>query len=961
MSTTGNTDGTSTSTVVRTSVTQTRQDVAGEEADSTGLPRLAKFDPEVIKLETWRIQFDSHLSSHGMATDRKKPLLLGSLAPKAMEMLASMCRPKDPGAFTFDELIKQQAGQTLLDFSNSLRNQAVKCDFPDTFVDDQLCAAFMSGVASETTRRYLYSLPVSSVEKFDTLYEEADKYEQSRADAKQSGSKSQSPDVAAIKRGGFHGRGRGRFRGRGGNNNVGRKSACFGCGSTSHMKPDCPHKNAKCYNCGKTGHTAKVCKAPKKEGRDQRRTNYVRTQEYDVLRTGPVTPTSIFVPLTMNGKNVPMELDTGSSVTIMSKLTWRRVGAPKLRKADEVLHSFTGHQIPLMGTVEVQVQHRGVMKTLKALVTERGCSIIGRDWISQLELSALSLKQLQQGNVCTVTEKLKLAHVLQKHKAVFRDELGCCKNFKAHLYLKENARPVFCKARPVPFALKEEVEEDIDRLVSIGVLTPVDHAEWAAPTVYIKKPKKNFRICSDLSTGLNDALDVHKYPLPHPDELFAKLNGGVVFCKIDLREAYNQIPVDDESSKLLVINTHKGLFKYNRLPFGVASAPSIFQQLIESILQGCERKKEFLSLKDDLTKATQLVHFNPELPLVLAADASKYGIGAVLSHRMPDGSDKPIAHISKTLTSAEQNYGQIEKEALGLVFGVKRFHQYLYGREFVLLTDHKPLVTVFGSKKGVPVVTANRLQQWAIVLMGYTFRIEYRRTSDFGQADGLSRLPIKSSDLFDEEDLGKTEVVNLIESEILSSMPVSAEVIRAASAKDKAFEVKKADTSNVIFIMESLFARYGLCTDIVSDNGRQFTSEQFQQFCTERGIKHMTIAPGHPQSNGQAERYVGVVKKGIEKGMQSGKTFADALREFLSRFRPDRGPPPPVKAEVMVPTAETKPPKKPSEKAAAKPPKVPKAPIPEAELRRSDRTRKMPDYLLKDYVTKKIFVEFPPI
>ncbi|XP_055329610.1 uncharacterized protein LOC129582191 [Paramacrobiotus metropolitanus] len=110
MATTGNTDGTSTSTVVRTSVTQTRQDVAGEEADSTGLPRLAKFDPEVIKLETWRIQFDSHLSSHGMATDRKKPLLLGSLAPKAMEMLASMCRPKDPGAFTFDELYSPDRG-----------------------------------------------------------------------------------------------------------------------------------------------------------------------------------------------------------------------------------------------------------------------------------------------------------------------------------------------------------------------------------------------------------------------------------------------------------------------------------------------------------------------------------------------------------------------------------------------------------------------------------------------------------------------------------------------------------------------------------------------------------------------------------------------------------------------------------------------------------------------------------
>ena len=83
---------------------------------------------------------------------------------------------------------------------------------------------------------------------------------------------------------------------------------------------------------------------------------------------------------------------------------------------------------------------------------------------------------------------------------------------------------------------------------------------------------------------------MHKYPLPHPDEPFAKLNGGVKFSKIDLKEAYSQIPLDEESAKLVVIYTHKGLFRYNRLPFGAASAPSIFQQLIESILQGCERR-----------------------------------------------------------------------------------------------------------------------------------------------------------------------------------------------------------------------------------------------------------------------------------------------------------------------------------------------------------------------------------
>ena len=188
--------------------------------------------------------------------------------------------------------------------------------------------------------------------------------------------------------------------------------------------------------------------------------------------------------------------------------------------------------------------------------------------------------------------------------------------------------------------------------------------------------------------------------------------------------------------------------------------------------------KAFQEAKALLTVSPVLVHYDPALPMRMAADASSHGIGAVISHVFSNGEEKPIAYASRTLSSTERNYAQIEKEALGIVFGIQKFHQFLYGRKFTLVTDHKPLTTIFGPKKGVPALAAARLQRWAIQLSAYNYDIEFRATDKHANADGLSRLPLPGN--VPEEGVE----VKVFQIHQLESLPVTSEHIKKAVKAD---------------------------------------------------------------------------------------------------------------------------------------------------------------------------------
>ena len=224
-----------------------------------------------------------------------------------------------------------------------------------------------------------------------------------------------------------------------------------------------------------------------------------------------------------------------------------------LQPSSAILKTYTGEAMAVIGelSVDVTYQDQHVNNLRLVIIRGGGPSLLGRNWLEKITLDWQSIARVSEPK-----QSQGLSAILEDYKELFSEELGTIHPYEARLSVPTDTTPKFCKYRSVPYAIREAVEAELDRLEQEGVLEKVSFSEWAAPIVAVPKKDGRIRICGDYKSTVNQAMEVDQYPLPRPEDLFATLAGGKHFSKLDLSHAYNQLPLHKDSQKYVTVNTH---------------------------------------------------------------------------------------------------------------------------------------------------------------------------------------------------------------------------------------------------------------------------------------------------------------------------------------------------------------------------------------------------------------------
>ncbi|XP_053687124.1 uncharacterized protein K02A2.6-like [Sabethes cyaneus] len=719
------------------------------------------------------------------------------------------------------------------------------------------------------------------------------------------------------------------------------RTPCWKCGQLHYVR-ECPFQDHRCRDCNVIGHKEGYCHCVSSNpGKKRKSKQAPQTKGIYSVRQVAARDRRKYVTVVVNKVKIELQLDCASDISIITEDNWNRIGRPSTKPPSQQARTASGQPLPLIAEIDCDVMLRGVHRS-------------GLDFIELFNLWHVPLSTVCN-NVTTATDNVQWLKI--SFPQLFSDSLGC--------YL---------------FAALEPIETELKRLEELEIISPVEFSDWAAPIVSVRKKAVNgqpprVRVCADYSTGLKSAIQPNQHPLPLPEEIFAKLSGSIVFSHIDLSDAYLQIPIEKDSRQYLTINTHRGLFEFNRLPPGVKSAPGTFQTIVDAMVAGLEGVETYLDdvlvhgkdAKEHRVRLLKLLEriqewgftlriekcsfFMPEIhylgfiinhqgirpdPVKTAAICSMppphddFGYADILS-RLIDPRAKPDDDFVIASVQMEEDVSATVNAALTALPVTFKHLQAATNKDKLLLeviqhvqtgwpksikqvnNDLRPF---YARKEGLSLVRGCLMLSGRIVVPK-VYRQPVLKAIHKGHPGQERMKSVMRSHVYwpgVDQDVQNfvsscsacASVAKSPPKTLLSSWPQASHpwqrlhvdyagpfegqyflvIVDSYSKWPEIIRTSTITSRTTIELLFETFARYRLPETIVSDNGTQFSCSQFKEFCESLGIVHIRTAPYHPQSNGQAERFVDTLKRGLRKIMpETQNSISCSLQIFLSAYR----------------------------------------------------------------------------
>ena len=844
--------------------------------------------------------------------------------------------------YKFWSTIKRKLGETPTELAARVRQMATTCDFPaiKNPLDEEMRTCFICAVNNDAILKSVFrekeeKLTFAKAVEIATEVEEAAKTAKAQAYSK--------PDEVQMihtkkpQRNNHHHHHQ-KSPPPPTKPSASTTARCYRCGKNGHAMKDCRLSNAVCNFCGKKGHIEAACITEQRSSK----VNLITTSTINSL-TDEVKEPSPSVAVTINNRKFPFLVDTGASCNLLSSSTWKKIGTPTLQK-DETrpLISASNDVIPTSGSVDLDVtvtteDGDANSQILPFTVTDQ-LDILGTNAINSLQLT------IRNNPVKVHVDNIRIIRSLQhlqesclqickEFPDLWKPELGCLKDYSLEVKFKPDVTPRFCKPRTVPFAVQEDLNQADNVGIAKGIWKHVTFNEYGTPVVPVRKqsqpnqPSGAVRVCGDYSVFINGQLETHRQPMPLPEDLMRRLDGTHYFSKVDLADAYNQIELGPESQRRLALGTHRGVLLQTRLPFGISSATGYFQDVmnqptsdlpgvavyLDDILISGKTAEDHLNNLRRLLKRLNDRCLRCRIQKCVFAQDSRLLVGPGLSFDGEEGdNDVDTVCTIRVMNSQLQPHSRNQlKDATNrdpVLSEVKRyvregwtqkidspdvqeFKKYaasvsvtddclINGNRVVIPEAVQPQILDILHLGHFGIQRMKQLARSAVYWPHIDSQIEDTCRGCVSCAEHQNKPPKPANHpwMMPEKPWSRIHVDHAI-----NFMGNNWLIVTDAYSKYPFIhQTSSTSTQATTTLLEEDFAYFGYPHTIVSDNATTFSSAEFQLWCHQRGIKHLTGAPYHPATNGAAERMVQSFKQSLKK---SNLPPRPALQDFLMQYR----------------------------------------------------------------------------